>query len=416
MAKSLDGIKKLNPEEIKKNRKIVLSYIGEKEPELIKKPGAENLTPAVSNRVDSIGINKKPARPAPADNDSRADKRAEINFAEEKAKREKQEKKDKEESAKKEIIKKAKLEALEKAKSEALIKQREKLALEEKLKEEERIIKENERREKIKRAEEIERIKAEVKSARLKASAKKKIKRQKAARLFKKKLKSRLNEFFSLVKENFVYGSLYLIIFLAIGYAVFCLLVLRFKIDNSITRKIALRLPVPAAVTTQGIIEYNDWRDFDLANKKNSLVGWVVLRNLSRKYGLPANLPAEALAEAFAADESFNQVGLFRVKKIGQFSENADNLDLLSKYADETGKEAYYSYEAAAKKFSPAVLNLKTGQISDIIITGQGYYIVERVADKNGQLGIKYLFVRAKTLDQYIADQSPRIKIFVLAD
>lgn len=409
MAKNLDGIKKLNPEEIKKNRKIVLSYIGEKEPELIKRSDARNRTAVVSNRVDSIGINKKSARPAPANNDSRSDKRTEINFAEEKAK----------------------LEALEKARAEALIKQREKLELEEKLKEEERIIKENERREKIKRAEEIERIKAEVKSAKLKAAAKKKIKRQKAVRLFKKKLKSRLNEFFFLVKENFVYGALYLILFLTIGYAVFCLLVLRFKIDNSIMRKIALRLPVPAAVTTQGIIEYNDWRDLknndyhdlNLAENKSNLAKWIILRNLSRKYGLPvppaglpANLPAKVLAEAFTRDESFNQVGLSRIKKIGQFSKSADNLDSLSKYADETGEEAYYSNEAAAEKFSPAILNLKIGQISDIIITGQGYYIAQKVGDKNGQLGIKYLFVRAKTLDQYIADQSSGIKIFVLAN
>ena len=278
MAKNLDSIKKLDPEEVKKNRKIVLNYIGEKDAELTKEPGEKNLTAALSNRVDGLRLNKTAKRPAPE----------KISFVKEMAGQEK-----------KEIAQRAKFEAEKKIKAERDRQRREKFKLEEKLKEEKRIARENECLMEIKQAEEIARVREEVKSAKLKVAAKRKIKRQKALRLLKKNLLYKLEKIFVVIKKNLAYAVLYLIIFLIIGYAIFCLLVLRFKIDNNMIRRIARVLPVPAAITNQGIINYNDWRDFNLVNKKSSLAGWLILRNLRDKYGLPVNSPDKILAIAF---------------------------------------------------------------------------------------------------------------------
>lgn len=271
MAKNLDGIKKLNPEEIKKDRKIVLSYIGEKDkdPEL-KEPKTTNRIASVFNKVDGIKLNKISNLKSKTGNilDNPALARNNQASTRKKIKHE--------ESVKKELSEKAEFEAKEKAKAEEAKRWQEKLRLEEKIKEEERIVKENKLFEKNKRAEEIKKIKQEVKLAKMAAAAEKKIKRQKAIKLFKKNLNNKLREFFSAVKRNFVYTALYLILFLIIGYLIFCLLVLRFKIDNNIISRITRILPVPAIVTSQGIINYYDFRDIknnnynslDLAEKK----------------------------------------------------------------------------------------------------------------------------------------------------
>jgi len=399
MAKNLDGIKKLNPEEIKKNRKIVLSYIGEKDSKLIGESKVANQVVSIFNKVDGIKSNKifslKPRvknileKSAPF-KDGRPSKPEKIN--------------------------------LEKAKAEEAEKRQEKFRLEEKIKEAERIIKENKLLEKIKRKEEIKRIKQELKSAKAKTALKRKLKRQKNIKLFKKNLNNKLGKIFSIVKQNFAYGTLYLASFLIISYAVVCLLVLRFKIDDNIIGKIERVLPVPAAVTSQGIINYFDYRNIknnnfeNLSEKKNNLAKWIILKNLSGKYNLPVNSSREVLALAFVADEDFNQVGLSRIKKISELLKNVDDLEQLSKYADEYSEVVYYDNEEATEKFGQTVFNLNADQISDIIFSGNGYYIAQIVDNKNGQFGIKYLFVGAKTLDQYVGERLAKIKIFILAN
>jgi len=418
MAKNLDGIKKLNPEEIKKNRKIVLSYIGEKDSELTKEQKTASRVAFAFNKVDGIKLNRISSLKLKVKNMSEKLEPARNNQASNQGKIER------EELAKKEIAEKAKLEAEEKTRAEEAREWREKLRLEEKIRGEERIIKENECLEKIKRAEEIQKIKQEIKLTKMAAAAERKIKRQKFIKIFKKNLNNKLVEIFFIAKQNFVYGTLYLTTFLIIGYVIFCLLALRFNINNNIIGKMARILPVPAAVTSQGIINYNDFRDLknnnydnlNSAEKKNSLAKWIILKNLSRKYGLPVNSSSEALAAAFVADEDFNQVGLSRIKKISELLKNVDDIKLSSKYADEYSDVTYYNSEGVTEKFGRVVFNLNSNQISDIIFSDNGYYIAQIIDNKNGQLGIKYLFVGAKTLDQYISEKLAKIKIFILAN
>lgn len=398
MEKSLDGIKKLNPEEVKKYRKIVLNYIGEKDSVIAKEQKNINQPVLSAKKVDGIKLNKI-YRPRP-NNIITLEKSG---------------------SAKEELIK---LRQGERARAEEAKKWREKLRLEEKEREEKGIIKENKRLEKIKRAGEIKRIKQEVKLAKREAAAKKKIKRQKAIRQFKKNLKNKLAEIFYAIKQNFVYSLLFLIAFLAIGYVTFCLAVLRFKIDNNIIKKLTNHLPVPAVITNQGIINYYDFQNiknnnylgFNPEEKKNNLVKWLILRNLKQKYGLAINASANDLAWKFIMDKEFNQVGVSRINKISDLLKSSGGPEQFGKYADEYNDGAYYSHEGAVEKFGPVAARLAVGQVSDIILRANGYYIIKRIDDKNGQIGIKYLFVRAQTPDQYINKKLEKAKAFILVN
>ena len=58
MAKSLDGIKKLNPDEIKKYRKIVLNYIGEKDSAVVLEQKNSSQKAPASRKVDGVNVNK----------------------------------------------------------------------------------------------------------------------------------------------------------------------------------------------------------------------------------------------------------------------------------------------------------------------------------------------------------------------
>jgi len=472
MAKNLDAIKKLNPDEIKKYRKVVLDYIGEKEPEAAEKQTAsdqsfsffkkvdgiktnkaagqkpisknipEKLTPVRDNKIndlEKINLEKAKYQAAEKTKAEAARKWQEKLNQEEKEKEEKRvaeenrrlekekikrEKIEQEELVKKEAMEKAKRQAVEKAKAEEARKWQEKLRLEEKERAEKRMAEQSRGLEKIKRREEKKRLKLEIKMAEERAAEKKRLKRRQAIKKFKKNLKNNLSESFRVNKNNIIYNLLFFITFLAIVYIIFCLVVLRFNAGNNFIGTISRFLPVPAVVTSQGIIKHGDFQVIKDSNyssqtmveKRNNLVLWVILKNLRQKYGLPDNAPREALAIKFIQDEDINQVGLSRIKKISQLLKSGSEMAQLSKYADESSKAVYYSREDAREKFGPAALDLIVGQVSDVIFRDNGYYIIKRIDDKNSQLGLTYLFIGALTLDQYASEKLGRAKIFILAN
>lgn len=519
MAKNLDGIKKLNPEDIKKYRKIVLNYIGEKDSAGVPEQKNSNQAASSLRKIDGINFNKiipfavkrksekSPARngqagvsavkeelaPQLAGREREAERlkeaikrqeeerekikaeerqyqlkkeqaekdrrereerlkqekiklekekvaRAEASQAEirraaeakkweEKIKLEELEKEEKrkakekirqEELKKKKIAEQTKREAEEIKRKEEMREYEEKEKFRELEKEEKRKIKENLRLEKMKRREELQRVKGEMKIARRAVRRKKKVKRQKAWRKARRNFNLKLNIFFSRIKQNIIYIILFLALFLAIIYLIFCLAVLRF--NNNIVDWAAGYLPVPAVITSQGVISYLDYKKIEnknylsLLEKKNYLAKWEIRRHLSGKYGLTPDASDEALAIRYVLDKDYNQVGLSRIDKINGLLQGQSGIGQFSKYADEYNGGAYYSLPSAVEKFGPAVLELAIGQVSQIMPRADGYYIVKRTNDKNSQLGLSYLFVNALTLDQYLSRESEKIRVFILAD
>lgn len=441
MAKNLDSVKKLNPEEIKKNREIVLKYIGEKDSKRIESKKAVVRVSNVSKHIDGIRTRENKIAglkevKAGKIKESASFKKKQAEDEDKKAKFEKKaaaekmalEKSAEEERKKKVEIEreKAELAQKEKQKAEEARQWREKLQEEQKQKEEERAAKEKNRLEKAMLAEEAQRNKLEAKQAKIKDAQKKKARRRKAAALLAEKFKTGLSAFSKFFMRAAFWFALYLAAAAAVFYFAFCVIVLRTGISGSVVMKIESVLPVPAAITNAGIISHNDFRGiksgiagYDLlsrAEKKNVLAKWIVLKKLSEKYGLDAGGQVEDLAKAFAFDQNFNQVGLSRIRKISEFLKNSGDMKQFGKYADEYGDTAYYSAEAAAEKFGHDAFNLKPGQISGIIGGGGGYYIAQLTDIKGEELGIKYLFVKAKTLSEHINAQAAKIKLFILAN
>jgi len=141
------------------------------------------------------------------------------------------------------------------------------------------------RLEKIERQRERDRIKLEISLERQAAREKKKIKRLKAWRRFKKNFKLKSREFFSAFKRNIIYIISFSVLGLAIFYAAFCLAVLRFNAANNVIIGQAIKyIPVPAVITSQGIISYDDFQNiekinysnFNLNDKKNYFAGWLL--------------------------------------------------------------------------------------------------------------------------------------------
>ena len=329
-----------------------------------------------------------------------------------------------EELKKAEIAEQVKCQAEETEKAEETKRWQEKIKLKELADEEKRRIKENLRLEKMKRQEEIKRIKRENKIKKRAEREKIRFKRRWAWRKFKKNFNLEAAEFYSVIRRNIIYIISLAALVLAIIYLIFCIAALRFKIDNNLISQILNYLPVPAVITNQGVISYNDFQNienknylgFNLSEKKKYLASWLVRRRLIQKYGLPVSAPADDLAVKFVLDRDFNQVGLYRMEKISDLLKGQDSFEQLGKYADEYNNGVYYNLGQAGEKFGSAAGELAVDQISQIIPRADGYYILKRINDKDNLLGIKYLFIKARTLDQHVAEKSEKIKAFVLAD
>jgi len=154
----------------------------------------------------------------------------------------------------------------------------------------------------------------------------------------------------------------------------------------------------------------------NLAEKKSYLARWAITRALKEKYGLRFDTAEENLAVKFVIDKDFNKIGLSRINKINELLKGGSGIEPFGKYADEYNDGAYYSRSSALEKFGSAALELSAGRISEIIPRIDGYYILERIGGGNGQIGLKYLFINAQKLDQYIAEAIGKTKVFILAD
>jgi|GEM_PF-1656032 len=478
MVKSLDGIKKLNPDDVKKYRKIVLNYIGEKDPAEVKEKLDSKSDISPLRRVDGVKANKtgnlkakikaelprsraaesasiiQPVNPEKSDQSEAKRLKEAVRRQEEERRRIKEEERqhrlsqehDEEERRKqeerrrlenikmeREKIKqerKKQIEIAERARRRAEAARQaeeskqwaEKMRLEEIARAEQRRIKENRRLEKAKRREEIIRLKEEMKMKKRAAREKKMIRRQKAWRKFKKKAFLEFQNFYLIARKHIVYIVSLAVIFSAVVYLILCLAVLRF--NNGFTGRIANYLSVPAVITNHGIISYNDFRkikdsnylNLNLGGKRAYLADWLAWRDLSIKYELPVNATREDLAIKYVLDKDFNQIGLSRINKINALLNEGSEFESLGKYADEYNGGTYYDSKSAADKFGSTVSGLANNQVSKIIAQADGYYIIQRIDDKNGQLGLKYIFIKAQTLDQYIQKQLTKAKVFILAN
>ncbi len=237
-------------------------------------------------------------------------------------------------------------------------------------------------------------------------------------------------------------------------YVLLFLLVVKFGLDNKFLRSVSDYIALPALVSQIGVINYYEYADTLGATKspenlaaddlksvvKQKLVEELILKDLADKYDLditPEDIKLgyseafknirdksqvdlsqvswpyilrQALARLYLQDEKINQVALARIKKINELISTGKSLDEVKKYADESSGD-YIKINEAQARFGQTINNLKVGQTSDIILGSDGYYIIEKYGQRSGSLGLKYIFVHANTLENYINDKMGKIRI-----
>ncbi|MDD5072033.1 MAG: hypothetical protein PHQ42_04870 [Patescibacteria group bacterium] len=450
--KSVDGIKKLSGEELEKARKIVLDSIGETDKRKTGKkesgsplfagkrldgisPGAARpavkkdiaateekiaapsapLQPAVIKKSLANGIaqiektaeeagakgqksalpasavreragEKATDRPLPSERGESPKQKKKKNKAEEKSKK-------KEEEKKKEIKEEKKKEAAEKIKIE----------------------KEKTRRE-------IREIKERKKLARQIWLARKKKKLS--------KLMGKLWESFCLAGKILIFSFVFFVVSATLLYLVFSFLLLKFNLDNEISRRITIYAPVPAVVTKIGFVDYYDYKKIiselgqESSNReelepaaRKAFIEKISLERLLKKYGISfAGRQMEEVEEEInarlAADKKLNEISYSRINKIKELVEAPQTGESFEEIGEKYGDgQGYIGQDNEFLRLAEKVRRLESGQISEIIITDRGYYIVKKENER-----LKYIFVKSITLDEYLEKMLSELRVWVLAD
>lgn len=468
--KSIDGIKKLNKEEVEKSRKIILDTIGEGEQTPISPPAQQpalkmdgiikmdKIKSLISNSVKETSAEKPIEQPTKIDIEPKGPE-PKIDFlADVKEEEKKVEVKPQKPVKTPKAVNKVKIieprtnkvdpfrfdeikpiprTTIDKNKAQDLKAEIEKREKDIKTKEQERF--EKEKAQKDQKEMEIKRQKEE------------KRKKEELKRIKKEEKKKQWSSFSTSIKRSLVnFGfllrsmplkvlQLFFIsfVFLTFFYSIIALSIIKLHLDNRFLRFTASYLPVPALLTNDEIIDFYSYqkiKEYSSSLNKNVdpdtsaklfAIQLIILNKLNSKYNTGfvlrdiENIDAfkSMIADKAIYDEDINQVSLNRIRKIKQniFSNRDDFNQIGSKYGDKTGELTINRISPEYDYYSK-VQNLNPGEVSDIIYTREGYYIFRcynKTADQNLY---GYVFVQAKTLDDYIQQEAKDLKIISLVN
>ena len=279
------------------------------------------------------------------------------------------------------------------------------------------------------------------------------------------------------VLRFFAYSILILTIYLILFYALFFMALVNFDFNSQAVRKASEYLRVPAIVAKIGIVEYYDYKDaadnFYYYNEdslginslpekkiKQELVKEIIINKIARKYSIQITaeeqeqefngiisgksedeiksimgayyqlgakryiervigpkLLSEKTNQAILHDQEINYSAFSRAAKIKKALESGDDF---YKIADEQGggfaDNRYYSYDEAISMFGDSAANMSAGQASDIIIVDNKYYIVYCFARRENSIGLRHIFVNAKSLDDYVQEEVSGLKAWSFVD
>lgn len=303
----------------------------------------------------------------------------------------------------------------------------------------------------IKRAEEEKKKKQADERVKLrltkeKAKAKRKeltkeagITRQKNYQEFKKRLATTWQNSIKLIKKQSRHTTM--IVFIAVAiltliYTTFTILIIKTEMDNSFTRRFSLLFLVPAYITNNGIVEYYDYKDIKDEIRLNyqneseletvtkiTVIERMILDQLLIKHGLSPYQEAKreeilkSLSERIVFDHEINQVGIKRIKKIQELiKEENEFVQVANKYGDEQDQLTITKINEAQYSFSGEVKQLTAGEISKIIYAPEGYYIFRVESKTPDAIALSYVFIQAKTLDQYLNDTIRGFKLWSLVE
>jgi hypothetical protein len=218
-------------------------------------------------------------------------------------------------------------------------------------------------------------------------------------------------------------------------YIIFTALIIKTGWDSNISRGIAKIFPVPAMITRHGIVEYyayskikSDLSSFyegeELSKQiKINIVERILIEKLLERIGEISqyaenfNDKTEIISGRIVFDSEINQVAINRVMKIKQMIDKGEDFTAVSeKYGDKAGHLTVDSAGSAQLQFIDDLKKLKQNEISPVVYTAEGYYIFKCVDKDDKNSYYNYVYIKAKTLDEYLTESIDDYKILSLVD
>lgn len=251
-------------------------------------------------------------------------------------------------------------------------------------------------------------------------------------------LKFQITNFFKAFKHGFkIYGRKIIsvivisLFFIIVVYTFILVFIVKFHFDNTVTRRIANIIPVPAIITDAGIVEYYSYTDLvtNLFLQKGTtreeaqleakylIAQQMIVRDLAQKYGIKdvqSDL-LDAVRERVPYDNDINQVAINRVYKIKEMiNQGSDFVSVANKYGDSQGKLDLTDDNKKNYPFANELEKLNINEVSDIVVTKDGYYIFKVFGKIGSNSALSYVFVRAVSLDEYVSEKIMNYKMWSL--
>lgn len=350
-----------------------------------------------------------------------------------KAKEKAREEKLKQESKrKKEEEKRKKEEAEEKIKKQQLADKEKAQELEQKAK-----------AEKIKNREKARQAKKELKLKRQKAKAEKQRKKEKDKKQKREERQLAIKEW----KENFgkrfknMFIKLLLIIFivfsaLAALYVLLVFVIVKTGMDSPTLRNLNKHLPIPVYITKQGVINYYTYNDVkkNLSGKYRSdielekatkiyIIEDLLLDSLIKKYNIEKaeektkDEIKRELKPKLVYDSEINSVGIKRINKIKEMIDlGEDFVKVANKYGDDQNQLTINEINRSQYDFYDSIKDLPEGENSNIVYTADGYYIFKNYKKTAKSMALSYVYIRAITIDEYLAEAIEGFRMWSFVD
>jgi len=387
MHKGLDGIKKISKEEISKRREIILGMIGE---------GSENNKFTSSKKVDGIDVGEKKF--------TLLNIEQKINEAE-KQHKEKEEKEwpqdsrpqlllnvvnkfQKKESFTKEERKKNILP--KRVKKEAVDQKKDKIKhVTPKKPDNQNVTKEN---------------KPETKNQEIKNKLLFKIRFRNSFL----KAKTICWKFIFLAKKFFINFSLVTLAALFVGIIFYSWMIVFLSIfgpDNKFLKFIDRHFTIPVIIVHNQVIGVNDYLAINAKEKNQSTIQSEIIKKILVEYFLDKYKlnDVEKVNDYIVSDKEINTVAIMRINKIKKMiNQGGDFTEVVNKYGEVVDRIDFELDSVEDFKYGEKIAALEPGEVSDIVSIKDGFYIFKCFEKTETKKALSYVYVGAKTFNEYL--------------
>lgn len=213
-------------------------------------------------------------------------------------------------------------------------------------------------------------------------------------------------------------------------YSIFAFILLELHLDNRVLRMISAFVPVPAIIYDGNVIPYYAYADMQKEYQHGSgqqsfnayLAKTIIGESMLRKYGMKGSLDDPKTIEEFEKkiifDVAINDVGISRIKKIREMAEkNSDFVSVSNKFGDSFGQIVIKNdAQNLFADFQNELKALEPKKISRIEYAADGYYLFYCLDKSADNSEFAYVFVKAKSYNEYLNEAMKRFTYWNLTN